>query len=112
MRTSNLFVKASTWEVLDANDFYDHTDNLRKAVSSIVTYVNGHGGWSYVGWVRTGSVVDVSEQADRDNNKEENITSMEQTPHLSYLYPTDPNIVDNKEFEELQFKWKKHAEQS
>jgi len=65
-------------------------DALRETVERMNSYVNNNGGWTYIGWVRTGLVVDDS---DPNHKGVENIASENQTPHISYLWPTNPEIV-------------------
>lgn len=91
LRTSHLFVAPDCWELLDRQN-PSHEDALRGAVDRINRYINKRGGWTYVGWVRTGAVTD---QNDPQLKDVENIASLSQTPHLSYLFPTDPlDIAD------------------
>jgi hypothetical protein len=59
-------------------------------VKKVLEYVNQNGGWTYVGWVRTGTVQDTSDTAARESD---NIASRDQAPHISYLYPTDTQIL-------------------
>ena len=100
-RTSQLFVDVNSWKQLDANDFYKHRAPIRKAVTEILKYVSQNGGWTYVGWVRTGSVQDSS---DIDRNAAENLSSISQAPHISYLCPTNMDIIEAEEFKSKQFK--------
>jgi len=92
-RTSRLFVAPNAWNMLDPNN-EKHEDALRKAVNSINEYISsrGHGGWTYIGWLRTGATTDQSDVAVKDS---ENIASLTQSPHISYLFPTDPNDIAN-----------------
>lgn len=89
LRTSKLFVAPDCWELLDRKS-QDHEDALRVAVERINRYISKKGGWTYIGWVRTGAVTD---QSDPQLKDVENIASLSQTPHISYLFPTDPHDV-------------------
>jgi hypothetical protein len=99
-RTTLLFIKKENLKYVKKNS-YHHLHLLRKAVKDIFTYVNNNGGWSYIGWLRTGTVQDVS---DTQSHVAENIASTSQMPHLSYLYPTNELIINdnNEEFQKLQ----------
>lgn len=89
-RTSQLFLDEDCWPAISLGDPRQRT-LLRNAVTSVVTHINSHGGWTYVGWVRTGAVQDTSDIGSRDS---ENIASRDQTPHISYLYPTDAADIE------------------
>ena len=84
-RTSMLFITKETLKSVNKSST-SHLSLLRTAVENIVTYVNRNGGWSYIGWLRTGIVHDISES---QNTTAENLASTSQSPHLSYLYPTN-----------------------
>jgi len=52
------------------------------------------GGWTYVGWLRTGTKT--NNQSDGPLKDIENITSLMQSPHISYLLRSNPrHITDN-----------------
>ena len=87
--TSLLFIKKETLKIVE-NDNSDHLDLLRLTIKNIVKYVNDNGGWSYIGWLRTGIVHDISET---QTAQAENLASTSQTPHLSYLYPTNKSCI-------------------
>ena len=99
-RTTLLFIKKENLKYVK-KDSYHHLHLLRKAVEDIFTYVNNNGGWSYIGWLRTGTVHDVSET---QSNTAENLASTSQMPHLSYLYPTNELLINdnNEQFINLQ----------
>ena len=88
-RTSRLFVpNDECWYQLECkNDF--HKKAIKTAVHRINQYVAKNGGWTYVGWLRTGSV---SDESDDTHKGVENIASEKQDPHISYLYPTKPDV--------------------
>ena len=100
LRTSRLFVADSCWDLLDYENQL-HENQLRKAVSRLTSYINKKGGWTYVGWLRTGSVVDQSDTTFKDV---ENIAALSQAPHISYLFPTDPRdtAATNAVFQRLR----------
>ena len=87
--TSMLFLTKETLKLVNKSNS-NHLSLLRNSVNNIVNYVNQNGGWSYIGWLRTGIVHDISEQ---QNAVAENLASTSQTPHLSYLYPTNTECV-------------------
>jgi len=87
LRTSNLFLEDnSVWDRLgkishvdsDADDF------IREACKNFVTYVNDNGGWTLLGWLRTGTTSDSS----NSSGEVVNIASQTTSPHLAYVYPT------------------------
>jgi hypothetical protein len=71
----------------------DHLQKTRQAVRAVLQHVNTHGGWTYVGWLRTGTVQDSSDTLNSSNQAGENLASATQQPHLSYLYPTNPECI-------------------
>jgi len=101
-RTSRLFVAPDGWNALDPKNLA-HEDALRKTVDSINEYIcsAGHGGWTYIGWLRTGATTDQSDIPFKDA---ENIASLTQSPHISYLFPTNSSDIanDNAEFQRLR----------
>lgn len=98
-RTSGVFVPFSDWSVLDSYDPEDIEENLRNNIRRVTEHVNNHGGWTCIGWLRTGMVNDVS-----DTTVAENLASMTQHPHVSYLYPTDPDCIseDREDFRQCR----------
>jgi len=80
-----------------------HKKAIKTAVHRINQYVAKNGGWTYVGWLRTGSV---SDESDDTHKGVENIASEKQDPHISYLYPTKPDVVSetNEEYMKLVLK--------
>jgi len=88
LRTSRLFITDNCWDLLDHTN-QTHEDALRKAIDRITAYINRKGGWTYVGWLRTGVVTDQSDPI-MSMKDTENIASLTQTPHISYLFPSDP----------------------
>ena len=98
IRTSRLFIDSKIWNSLDI-DNPNHKDMIRQAVKNVSKYVNDRGGWTYVGWLRTGKQLDASAANARDA---EDVTSINQRPHVSYLYPTKADdIVGTAEFRRL-----------
>lgn len=71
---------------------------LRTHVKQLVEHVNGSGGWTVVGWVRTGKVRDANEEGNRDAI---DIAAEDVSPHIIYLYPSDPD--DTKPSEESTY---------
>ena len=78
-------------------DKYDQANincmlKLRESIKNIVKYINDNDGWTYIGWLRTGRVTDQS--ASTEQAAGENLSSVTQTPHLSYLYPSNLDKVN------------------
>lgn len=86
-RFSQLFVDPDCWTELNLKD-RAHQKLVRKAVEEIVVHVNSKGGWTYVGWLRKGKTSDTS-----DASGGFNFASASTIPHLSYLYPSNPDDV-------------------
>jgi len=103
-RTSQLFVTPDCWTALDREN-KAHEMALRKAVDRIVAYINGNGGWTYIGWLRTGAVADQSSEM-ASFKEVDNISSQTQDPHLSYLFPTVASDASdtNKAFQQLRLR--------
>ncbi len=64
---------------------------LRSRVKRLVEHINGKHGWTVIGWVRTGRVKDANEEG---NKEAMDIAAETVHPHVTYLYPTDPEDVD------------------
>lgn len=102
-RTSQIFVKQHSWKALIAslnNDSTDHKhrDGLRITAKKVVDFINQNGGWTCIGWIRTGSVQDESDTSGAM------IASSEQDPHITYLYPTETHLATHsKELRDLQY---------
>jgi hypothetical protein len=97
--TAQLFVTDISWNYINPTDF-SQRQSLREKMKGIEAYINNKGGWTVVGWSRTGVVTDVSSSDDRDN-----LASANQKPHISYLYPSDPEVVDSNEYKSLKFNY-------
>lgn len=102
-RTSQLFVKEDSWKTLiaslntDSTD-HKHRDAIRTCTKRIVDFINEHGGWTCIGWIRTGSVQDESDTSGAM------IASSEQDPHITYLYPTNIKLpATSAEFDNLRY---------
>ena len=64
---------------------------LRQHIENLVQHINTHHGWTIIGWVRTGRVHDTSEEGNRDA---EDIAAEALNPHITYLYPSCPEDMD------------------
>ena len=96
-RTSSIFLlNPGCWDEIDHENM-DHSDIVGEIVEKINKYINENGGWTMVGWLRTGAVVDQSET----NEKVENIASEKQDPHISYLYPSNPAVMKDLAFQQM-----------
>ena len=69
---------------------------LRQHVEDLVQHINTHHGWTIIGWVRTGRVHDTSEEGNRDA---EDIAAEALNPHVTYLYPSCPDDMDESKHE-------------
>ena len=101
-RTSQLFVKPETWKVLiaslESSNGREHRALIRRAAKSVVNYVNQNGGWTCIGWIRTGGVQDESD------NTGATIANIEQDPHITYLFPSNATeIMQSSEFDKLRY---------
>lgn len=72
---------------------------LRKQVEDLVRHINTNHGWTIVGWVRTGRVHDTSEEGNREA---EDIAAEALNPHVTYLYPSFPEDMDESKHEILK----------
>jgi hypothetical protein len=88
------------------HDVYDHSDPvacavLRKRVVRLIELVNGAHGWTVVGWARTGTVKDASEEGNREAL---DIASEDLRPHIIFLYPThedDLGVTHAEEYDKI-----------
>ena len=90
-RTSQLFVTGKSWSKFQLDNM-NHLQQLRTAIRQVLHYINNNGGWTYIGWLRTGKVLDQSDNS--VGSAAENLASMTQNPHISYLYPSNTNTID------------------
>jgi hypothetical protein len=95
--TTKLMFKDENFSTIDMDI---HQKSIREAVEKIANCVNNNGGWTIIGWVRTGKVKDASSDA----NTDEALESLEPRFHVSYLFPTDKSIVQCESFKDCQFK--------
>jgi hypothetical protein len=99
-KTSLLFVSKDTLKNFPYSLKDDLGVNNIKIVSAhvdkVCAYVNNHGGWTIIGWTRTGLVHDESNPKDN-----EQIGSDSVSPHVVYLQPTDTNLSRGEQYSEL-----------
>ena len=81
-RFSNVIV--ANWTGVQAAS-QGQEESVRNAADSVIRTVNANGGWTIIGWLRTGIAQDSSS---RDAGGE-NIAAITQSPHITYLYPTN-----------------------
>lgn len=93
---SNLFVKDVTiWQKLDRdNDLIA----LRKAVLQICKHIDDNGGWTILGWIRSGRVKDQSS----DVNASDTLATLHPKPHISYLFPSENAVATSDAIKALQ----------
>ncbi len=95
-RYSNLFVKDSNiWQKLDRDD---DLIALRKAMVDVTNHVNENGGWTMLGWIRSGRVKDQSS----DINMSDTLTTLHPKPHISYLFPSENAIATTEPMKAFQ----------
>jgi hypothetical protein len=78
----------------------DRIMDIRNTINTITTYINNHGGWTAIGWMKKGTIVDFSNA--NDPNAEEIASDQDLIPHFSYLYPTDITVTTTPEFAAMQ----------
>jgi hypothetical protein len=100
LQTTNIFFR----------DFDDHCkantqEEVRRSiqlnrtkVNNMVEYINAHDGWTIVGWFKLGEIVDASGNSSYE--KVENYDMM--TMHLSYLMPTNINVMAAESFKAMR----------
>jgi len=76
---------------------------LRNAVDQCVAHVNANGGWSVIGWIRTGIQADVSDANNISGLAHENMSSITTKPHVSYLYPTNAAVIGTAEYRNMRY---------
>ena len=75
-----------------------------KSVLAQLEFVNAHGGWTVIGWVRRGWVHDIASDAPLFRNDRPTVVeSSELTYHLSHIVPTCPEVRSCMELGELKF---------
>lgn len=66
----------------------------RKQMKEMVEYINNNGGWTLIGWCKKGQV-SVDGETEKVENNEVNL-------NLSYVYPTNLAIFEDRQYCELQ----------
>ena len=95
-RYSNLFVTdTSIWQKLNRDG---DLVALRKAMTDVTDHVNKNGGWTIIGWIRTGRVKDQSS----DMNTSDVIKTLFPKPHITYLFPSENAIATADAIKALQ----------
>jgi hypothetical protein len=95
-RYSNLFVTdTSIWQKLNRDD---DLVVLRKAITDVTNHVNSNGGWTIIGWIRTGRVKDESS----DVNASDIIETLYPKPHITYLFPSENAVATTDAIKALQ----------
>jgi hypothetical protein len=78
---------------LSIDDFQGSTERkMRSAIKCIVSYINEHGGWSIVGWMRRGFQVDAVEKGNKIVGDE--VTAENVSPHIIKMVPTMPCVEE------------------
>ena len=97
-RMTTLFVNPNVTDLQQLQD-NNHIIDIRNTMNTITTYINNHGGWTAIRWMKKGTIVDSNAN---DSNAEEVAIDQDLVPHFSYLYPTDINITTTPEFAAMQ----------
>ena len=92
-RTTGLFITDQAMRYALANK-QPELPAVRAAIDQCVTHINNNGGWSLVGWIRTGVTSDASDASNLSGLANENMASVTTRPHVSYLFPTDPTVIN------------------
>jgi hypothetical protein len=71
---------------------------LQTAADDVLTYINGNGGFTVIGWYKRGEINDVSNE---DNQNE--VESGDIGYHIVSIYPTNRKLVERMEVKNLQF---------
>lgn len=91
LRTTNIFFKDLEHYAAEYSDSMQK--DLRKRVSAMVNYINGNGGWTMVGWFRKGETIEDVATNDTDRVESDSVVI-----HISYLVPTNDEIMNNTEY--------------
>jgi hypothetical protein len=101
LRTSRLFGEGIEQVAGESKDVRTTEERIiKRHVKSCVNYINNHGGFTIMGYITTGNIVDNSDEVGSSK-----IQSIEPTTHIIYLYPTDHNIVGMDEYVSLKYKY-------
>jgi hypothetical protein len=89
-KTTKLFIQQTALDNinLDKDDMAVQRQ-LRQSVNHAVEYINSNGGFTVVGWLRTGKVGD--EGNPRGETDQSSLTNV---VHLTYLMPSNLAVVD------------------
>jgi hypothetical protein len=99
-RFDELFMADNCLSAMNSSNLF-HFQVLREYVKKVVQFINMNGGWTIIGWLRTGSVADASDGVNASKDVE-NIASLEVIPHVIFLYPTKLHDFEQKsEFKAL-----------
>mmetsp|Transcript_5966 Transcript_5966/g.12385 ORF Transcript_5966/g.12385 Transcript_5966/m.12385 type:complete len:416 (-) Transcript_5966:74-1321(-) len=102
-RLSNLLFKAPIPSTVTIKAMESREREIREAFRQIDTFVKDHGGWSAVGWFKSGSKRDASSAVDGGNMAaEDTVVSEDRVYHICSLYPTNTNLVGMNVFRNLQ----------
>ena len=91
-RTSEIFFDDFGSISMISEELSEHLNSeiIRPRIHAMVAYVNSHGGWTIAGWHRRG-IVENSETG-------ESYVSTTTMGHLTLLYPSNPNVLQNNGF--------------
>jgi hypothetical protein len=97
LKTTNVFADDRALRSVQT-DSHTHLTRLKSRIQTVLNYINHHGGWTLVGWIRTGETADAS-----DAGNTENLASISSSPHLTYMMPTNRIILDSPAYKLLRF---------
>ena len=91
-RTSEIFFEdfGSICMISEALTEHINSNVIRPRIQAMVTYINNHGGWTIAGWHRRGVV--------ENSDTGETYVSTTTQGHLTFLYPSNPNVLQNDGF--------------
>ena len=100
LRSTYLFLKnPTTLGRLDSAAFDAEHRKITKSVVKCVDHINSVGGFTVVGTIALGRVQDSS------GAPQSHSTATLPTLHVTYLYPTDNSVADDKEYCNLKYKY-------
>jgi len=98
-RTSRLFLKdISSLGLMQPEERYDEMKTIMACMEKCSDYINSNDGYTVCGTLSKGLVGDMSDETVK-------IASEKSTCHITYLMPTNIDIISNKEYENLMYNY-------
>ena len=97
---TKIYLKAPLAQTVKFN-LFDYTDEywrLQECIDDVISFVNGHGGFTIFGWYKRGETNDVP-------NEDSDIVVESETNwyHVVSVYPTNRDIFKHTELKKCQF---------